>query len=1179
MRYAPLHNHTIYSIKDAISTPRDYLDYIYEYNESQSNHEIVALAITEHSNVFSLTEHHIACTTPKKGDAKKRTLKPIYGNEIYHCDNKSDYSSLAKRYHMVVLVKNQEGLKTFTNLTTHCGVNSYKSSKKEYQIIDTCDIKNFGKGLIGLSACLGGKIPKLILENKIDEAEAFALEMNNIFDEFYLEIQPHDLPDQKIVNAALIEISKRTGLKLVITSDSHFAYKNDREYHDIMKTIDAISSAQDPKNFIFNTDNHMWTPDELIDWCTDNNIPLEAIENTALIADTIDCSIEIKNSKGLFPDFPVPIGYTENSYLIKEATNGLIKKFVRNKKIKDLNKYMSRLNYELDVITQMGYSGYFLILWDWLKWCKEQKIPINVGRGSGAGSLVNYALDITKVDPIEGKLLFERFLNPSRKDEPDIDTDISKVHRPAALRYLQQKYGVTHVSQICNFNRFGLKNTIRVLMSSSRGFKKEEQDDVSKAMPEKIGDMPVSYETMLNVVNDPDKFFQDDSITTREYNDVIRGYNKLLELFQKYPEIENALLKLKGAVNSIGCHAGGIVISSKRISDYVPLMKTHGSAVMNVTQLDMDGVHYFKMLKLDMLGLKAMSQIGMCLELANIPFEWLDNEEYDDPNVYEFLRLGNTKNVFQMAKPVPTKMIKDNKVETIEGLSDINSLNRPGCQAKDKVTNKSISDKYLNTILTGEVETYHPDIDHIMKETHNQILFQEQIMQIGMILAGYSLGMADLRLRKPIAKKDQKVIAEIKNEFIYGKLSLYDNDGNVIGVSDEDSPNCPGCIKNGYSEALGIRIFKVIEDFSKYCFNRSHSLCYAITGYRSAYLSLYYPVEWAISCLTLDNGDKDKMIATFNDCKKRGFKILPPSINTSDENFTVDRDSEGNKAIRFGLLAIDKIGKKPIDAIKIIREDGEIKSFNDFLVRIMDKSNKKLTENKHFFGDKSNKFTNPINKQKIEALILSGSFDDLEPNRHKLFNEYAEYRRTILKKKDMTDKDENVYRTREKLAYELQYLNFYVSQHPLDGASYSYTDISLCNNGDKVTFSGILKTFTKKKTKGGKPYYVTEFELRDGAIVRVNIWDNMMQKFGFKQSLFTCNRAKEGRQIFTIVGNYDSKWNNVSPTSMKVFVSKEEQEKIDNLNNKKTSEGILSLDDMIKNIEIKEVPTSFFEYE
>lgn len=416
MKYAPLHNHTVFSIKDAIAQPNDYVKFIHEYNNSQDKHEIVGLAITEHSNMFSLVRHHKACTTPLGNDENKKTIKPIYGNEIYHVEDLKtiDMTDASERFHLVLLAKNDIGLENLYEITTHAGLNKCKpgKSRKDFQITDEKFLQKHGEGIIALSACMGGKLGRLIIAGKYEEAKEWALEMNKVFDEFYLEIQPHDtLPEQVLINDALLKMHNETNLPLVITTDSHYVRKTDKIYHDIMKQIDHLNP--------FTVDAYMWTPDELVEWCNKYNVPLEAIENTAKIAESCTADITPKDKKGLMPDYPCPKGYNENSYLTKLAVEGLKKRFSDNKNIVNMNEYINRLNYELDIIIQTGFSGYFLILWDWFNYCKLNKIPLGPGRGSAAGSLVCYCLDITKIDPIKNDLIMERFLNPSRIEFPD----------------------------------------------------------------------------------------------------------------------------------------------------------------------------------------------------------------------------------------------------------------------------------------------------------------------------------------------------------------------------------------------------------------------------------------------------------------------------------------------------------------------------------------------------------------------------------------------------------------------------------------------------------------------------------------------------------------------------------------------------------------------------------------
>ena len=373
------------------------------------------LAVNNNPNLFSMVEHHLACITPVKGGVNKgKTLHPIYGNEIYHIDTYANKEKLKsdERYHLVLLAKNQKGLENLFAITTEAGIHKVKGKTKDFQLVEEQFLDTHGEGIICLSACLGGKIAKLIVAGKYDEAKKLAWHFNGIFEEFYLEIQPHDmLPEQVLVNNALLQMHKETGIPLVITSDSHYVRKEDKEYHDILKEIDHM------KGFV--TNSYMWTPDELIDWCNKNGVPLEAIENTAKIADSCVADITPTDPKGLMPSFPCPPGYTEDSYLIKLTNEGMLHRFKVNKKIKDIRPYISRMNYELSIITQMGFSGYFLILWDWFKWCKQNDVLLGPGRGSAAGSVVAYFLDITKIDPIENGLIFERFLNPQRIEEPD----------------------------------------------------------------------------------------------------------------------------------------------------------------------------------------------------------------------------------------------------------------------------------------------------------------------------------------------------------------------------------------------------------------------------------------------------------------------------------------------------------------------------------------------------------------------------------------------------------------------------------------------------------------------------------------------------------------------------------------------------------------------------------------
>ena len=561
------------------------------------------------------------------------------------------------------------------------------------------------------------------------------------------------------------------------------------------------------------------------------------------------------------------------------------------------------------------------------------------------------------------------------------------------------------------------------------------------------------------------------------------------------------------------------------------------------------------------------------MQLANIPKEWLDDEDTSDPAVYKSLRDGDTLNVFQMAKHVPTQMIKDFKVHDLKGLNAVNAGNRPGPLTKGD-DGKSMVDKYAEAVNTGNITSIDPRIDGLLVETKGQIYYQEQLMALGQKMCGYSLGNADLRIRKVVAKKQKKKIPEIRNEFIYGKQSEYDGDGNVIGLSDKPSPYCSGAIANGFDEAIALKVFKAIEASAAYCFNKSHSAAYAFLGYRTAWLNYYYPVEWAIACMTLDtiDGKTDSVIATLNNCKKKEIKILPPDINDSDSNFTVANLPDGTKGIRFGLLAIKGVGLPVLKAVKRLREvDGNFTSFSDFLDRTLgsnDTTLRNLVINDEDFytlkedanGNVVKSFRNPFKKGNIIPLIQAGAFDSLEENRYKLINEFLMFR-NIKKEKENEMLDESEYKLRVKLALELELLGYYVSQHPLDGDVFPYVDLSQAKNGQPIRIAGLVKEFKKnsRPTKSGKTYYKLLLEFKDGTDMWINIWDNIYAKFSstFK-GLNT--KAKDGKTIVIVEGKYsiNKGYTNINVNSItKVVSSQEELEETEMPDN---SEGVPELE-------------------
>lgn len=743
------------------------------------------------------------------------------------------------------------------------------------------------------------------------------------------------------------------------------------------------------------------------------------------------------------------------------------------------------------------------------------------------------------------------FLNPQRIEEPDVDTDISKLHRSKAIQYLKARYGEEYVCQIATYGQYKLKNTIKAVLSAERGFTADYQNSITKQIPDMLDGNPVTLKLLEDIESDDSGKYE--NLTDRELAQAKGCLAMLRELFVEHKDVELAVQKVCGAISSIGIHAGGVVISSKPLHEHIPLMKGGAAAVLNVCQTNMDGIHFMHGLKIDALGLKTLSQIRYCMDISDVLEEWLDDEDTSEEDVYRFLREGNTVNVFQMAKHMPTSMIRDFFVNSLAGLNAVNAGNRPGPLAKGE-DGKSMVDRYAEAVTSGHIISIHPLIDPILQETNGQLWYQEQLQKIGQVMAGYSLGNADLRIRKVVAKKLKKKIPEIRNEFVYGKKSLYDKDGNVTGVSDEDSPYCIGAVRNGFDEALALKIFKDMEAFAAYCFNKSHSAAYGFIAYRTAWLSYHYPVEWSIACMTLDtiDGKQDNVIATLNNCKKRGIKVLPPDINESESGFSVAKLDDGTKGIRYGLLGIKGVGNGVLDLTKkLIEKDGKFSSFQDFLERtVNNKTNftlrelcledetlhSKSTDKK---GNPTVKISNPFAKRNIIPLILAGAFDSLEPNRHKTLNEYIDFRGA--KGEEAEKKAEEDYLLKDKLQYEFDLLGYYVSQHPLDGPAFPYVDLDMVADNSNVEVAGILKSCVTSKTKKGDKFYKLKIELKDGKEMAVNVFKNVYEKNPNCVKGLASKKAKEGKEIIVVKGKVSLQWNNINATNILRILSKAEE--------------------------------------
>lgn len=1501
VEFAHLHCHSKYSIQDGMPTLKDYVDAIYKYNQSSQKYRCIGYACTEHGVIYSLPKHYNACNNP---DHKERKTKAIYGCEIYHCIDINNNES-KERYHIILLAKDEDGLRNLYEIVSHAGMHLIKGRQKDFPVTDINYLSSHGKGIIALTACIGGLVPQLIINGKEDKAIEYIDKFNEIFDEVYLEVQPHEIPEQLLVNETLVKISQQYNKnKLVMTSDSHYIYKDELEYHNILKDISHQKR--------FDVDAHLRTAEEMEEYCNKYNIPLESISNTAIIAKQCNVDPKPANTRDLMPKFKCPDNYDEKSYLKKLAFKGLSNRIINNK-IRDIRKYILQLEYELDVICNGGFAGYFLILWDWFKWCKENNILLGPGRGcfepdmmvmlsngyskpikevkigdyvinedgysnkvlnkfeynvdeemteittcgkkirctndhkiltlrtekclnqkyktryctnkcinqsclyrkkqklewieaskirvgdmlaypipkfpekkitkidlsiygsidkinstivinkdfaefigmylgngwikkdipnhnyqlgnafnkgdidkisrykelvhelfgskvyiveqyhktrnvvqlliynktitnliedlcshyakhkyipdilitqdkeclkgliigmmatdgcykdtdkitystinyglasqlkmifaylgyyssitervhkkhnwnneykvmisgkqledlkkdflpkiqirnksytrnsfikdennfyfrvgnvtnynykgnvydlcvennhtyiinnaivhnSGASSLVSYCLDITKVDPVKNGFIFERFLSPERVSPPDIDSDVQRDERSRAIRYLQERYGIDKVSQIITFGEYKLKNTIKAIMSKI-GVPFLETNEITKSIPDIIDGKEVNYDLIEGIATDPEneKYA---SLTKSEKLQVSNIYDKLKKVFDKYPIVYQGVKHICGCIASIGCHAGGVIISPYPINEHGAVIIGNEGTVLPLLQFEMNDLEFFGFIKYDILGLKTLDVIKQAMELAHLDYSWYESEDYTDDGVYDMLRDGETTDIFQFSSYTPTKMLKDFDAKNIDDLCAINAGNRPGPLEKNKETNKSMVDIYIERQKTGKIESIDSRIDDILAPTNGCLWYQEQCQNLGKVMAGYSMGNADTRIRSVLGKKKVDKIPEIRNEFIYGKKSEFDENHKVIGMLDEPSEYCEGALARGYSLEVCNKIFDTMEAFAKYSFNKSHSFCYAVIAYKCAWLSYHYPIEFAIANCKINENDKEAITATLLQARKRKIQVIQPDINNSLNSFTID-----NGLIRYGLSGIKNVGSTSISFLKKYKEKtkGIFLDFDDYYNQIHDNSNSVIKELMDELRTSTGKNTaNPMRSQVEVSLILSGCFDFSEPNRYKLLNHYADLRKLdkikIMGEDISMPLDINKYTTKEKLKLEKYYMGGYISEHPLD--DYPYADFETAKENEEVKTSGIISKISLKTTKTNKEYISLRVTSKDDIERTVNIF-NQIQVKELKDKL------KKG-QLIILVGRVSKRYNNINAVSIEI---------------------------------------------
>ena len=838
-----------------------------------------AMAITDHGVMYGVIDFYKAC--------KKEGIKPIIGCEVYVASRtRFDKEPQDKRYyHLILLAKNNKGYQNLSKLVSLGFTEGYYYKPR----IDLEILEKYHEGIICLSGCLAGSVSQAILNGNIEEAENVAKWHKNVFGEdYYLEIQNNGVKEQVMVNQKLIQIARRLDIPIVATNDAHYLKKEDAYNHEVLLCIQTGKRITDEDRMRFETDElYVKSPEEMSEYF--KNFP-DAIENTVKIAEK--CNVEFEFGHTILPNYDVPEEYaTHYDYFKKLCDDGIKNRYGENPS----QEILDRSEYELKIISQMGYVDYYLIVWDYINYAKSVGIPVGPGRGSGAGSILAYAIGITDIDPMKYNLLFERFLNPERISMPDFDVDFCYERRGEVIDYVERKYGKDHVSQIITFGTMSARMVIR---------------DVGRAL-----DMPYAEcDKLAKMI--PNELH----ITIKK---AMEQNKELRDLYETDDEIHKMLdiaMALEGMPRQASTHACGIVITKEPVDTYVPLYVRDGQIS---TQFIMTTLEELGLLKMDFLGLRTLTVIQDAINLVkeNRGIDVEFDKDMNDPKVYKLWQNGESVGIFQFESQGMTNFMKELKPDCLEDIIAGVSLYRPGPmdQIPRYISNKKNPD---------HAEYTHPSLIPILNVTYGCMVYQEQVMQIVRDLAGYSLGRADL-VRRAMGKKKLDVMAKEREYFIHGQT---DEDGNVI---------IKGCIRNGIDEESANKIFDEMAEFAKYAFNKSHAAAYAVVSYRTAYLKAYYPEEFMAATLNSFLGNLDKIPMYIDECKRLKIDILKPDINKSFTKFTVD-----NGKIRFGLGSVKNVGISAVNSIvKERQENGEFEGFTDFCERMKNEAvNKKCIE-------------------------------------------------------------------------------------------------------------------------------------------------------------------------------------------------------------------------------------------
>ena len=959
MNFSHLHVHTEYSLLDGSNKIKEYVARVKELGMNST-------AITDHGVMYGVIDFY--------REAKKNGIKPILGCEVYVAPNSRFDREITggedRYYHLVLLAENNTGYSNLMKIVSKGFVDGYYYKPR----VDKSLLREYHEGIIALSACLAGEVPRYISKGLYDNAKKAALEYQEIFgkDNFFLELQDHGIPEQGIVNQRLLQMSEELGIELVATNDVHYTYAEDEKPHDILLCIQTGKKLQDENRMRYEGGQYyVKSPEEMA-----NLFPyaLQALENTQKIADRCDVEIEFGVTK--LPKYDVPDGMTSWEYLNKLCYEGLERRYENPPE-----ELRERLKYELDTIQHMGYVDYFLIVWDFINYAKRHDIAVGPGRGSAAGSIVSYCLEITNIDPMRYQLLFERFLNPERVSMPDIDVDFCFERRPEVIDYVMRKYGKDRVVQIVTFGTLAARGVIR---------------DVGRVM-----DLPYAF-----VDNIAKMIPQELNITIDKALKMNSELRSTYESDEQVKYLIDMCKRLEGLPRHSSMHAAGVVISQKSVDEYVPLSRASDGTI--VTQFTMTTLEELGLLKMDFLGLRTLTVIQNAVNLAkqkNPDFQ-IDKIDYNDQAVLDYIGTGKTDGIFQLESAGMKGFMKELKPHSLEDIIAGISLYRPGPM--------DFIPQYIKGKNDASSITYDcPQLEPILAPTYGCIVYQEQVMQIVQALAGYTLGRSDL-LRRAMSKKKGDVMQKERQIFVYG---------------DEET-GVPGCIKNGIDEKTANKIYDEMIDFAKYAFNKSHAAAYAVVSYQTAFLKYYYPVEYMAALMTSVIENPSKVAAYIYACRQMNIKILPPDINRGYADFSVD---EGN--IRYGLAAIKSIGKPIIQTIVEERKEyGEFKNLEDFISRMSTREalNKRAIENfikagaLDCLGGTRKQFmsiyiqiVDHVNQEKKYSMTGQMSLFDLVSEEEK-----SDFQIQLPKVGE--------YAKETKLAFEKEVLGVYISGHPLE---------------------------------------------------------------------------------------------------------------------------------------------------